>query len=103
MSSWDKIHRRINGFFFRNLPAMMTCRELEDFIADHEDGALPRSKRFVFELHLAICSDCRRYLGSYRGAIALSKAVFQKPDETVPAELPEDLVKAILSACGRKP
>jgi anti-sigma factor RsiW len=82
---------------------MMTCREFEDFIVDYEDGALPRSKRFVFELHLAICSECRRYLGAYRNAIALAKAVFQKPDETVPAEVPEDLVKAILSARSRKP
>ena len=82
---------------------MMTCREFEDFIVDYEDGALPRSKRFVFELHLATCSDCRRYHGAYRGSIALSKAVFQKSDETMSAEVPEDLVNAILYARGQKP
>lgn len=102
MSLWDKMHRKMAGFLFRNVPGMLTCSEFEGFIADYEDGELPRSKRWVFELHLAICTDCRRYLNSYRNAIALGKAVFEEPDDRVPTEVPEDLVKAILSARGRE-
>ena len=92
--------RKLRGFLQRNTPLMITCRELEEFIADYLDGALPWRQRLVFRLHLLYCRECRDYLASYRRSIALGKAVFQYPDEPVPEEIPEDLVRAILAARG---
>jgi predicted anti-sigma-YlaC factor YlaD len=90
--------RRIRGFLQRRVPLMITCREFEDFIVDYLDGALSWRQRFVFQSHLVLCRECRDYLGSYERAIALGKVVLQHPDEAVPEEIPEDLVRAILSA-----
>ena len=80
---------------------MTTCRELEEFITDYLDGTIPRRQRIVFRFHLAFCRECRDYLSSYEQAIALGKAVFQHPDEAVPEQIPEDLVRAILAARQR--
>ena len=53
--------------------------------------------RVRFELHLAMCAECRRYLRDDRTSVALGKRVFDDPD--LPAEdVPEDLIRAILAA-----
>jgi anti-sigma factor RsiW len=90
--------RKIRGFLQRRVPLMITCREIEDFILDYLDGALPWRQRVVFRAHMVLCRECRDYLASYEKAIALGKAVFQHPDEQAPDEVPEDLVRAILTA-----
>lgn len=74
----------------------MTCREFTDFIAGFIDGELPASERQPFERHLARCANCARYLESYRSAIALGKRAFEDGDAPVPAEVPDELVQAIL-------
>jgi len=94
------IRRKLRGFIQQRAPFMITCRELEEFIADYLDDTLPRRQRIVFRVHLALCRECRDYLASYEHAIALGIAVFQHPDEAVPEEIPEDLVRAILTARG---
>ena len=73
----------------------MTCREFADFMADYLSGELPADVRAQFEHHLSVCTNCVKYLAGYRGAIALGKHAF---DDQVPADVPEDLVKAILAA-----
>ena len=78
----------------------MTCRELIEFLMAYLDGELPPASRRVFDAHLAACPPCRRYLASYREAIALGRAAFQPDhlDEPVRDDVPEDLVRAILAA-----
>jgi len=90
--------RKLRGFLQQNVPLMITCRELEEFVLDFLDGTLAPRKRLVFKLHLLVCRECRDYLASYTQAIELGKAVFRHPDEQVPEEVPEDLVRAILAA-----
>ena len=94
--------RKLRGFLQQNVPLMITCRELEEFVVGYLDGTLPSRQRFVFKLHLLVCRECRDYLASYTQAIALGKAVFRHSDEQVPEEVPEevpeDLVRAILVA-----
>ena len=90
--------RKLRGFLQQNVPLMITCRELEEFVVGYLDGTLPSRQRFVFKLHLLVCRECRDYLASYTQAIALGKAVFRHSDEQVPEEVPEDLVRAILAA-----
>ena len=76
----------------------MSCREFADFIADYLAGELPEAIREQFDQHLSVCVNCVRYLDGYKQTVALGKAAFDNSDESVPAEVPEELVKAILNA-----
>ena len=90
--------RWMKGMMLKHMPMMITCREFEDFILAYIEGELPERQRFVFELHLKICRECRDYLAAYRQTIAVSKRAFAEPAPPAPEEMPEDLVKAILAA-----
>jgi anti-sigma factor RsiW len=79
----------------------MTCRELLDFLDDWVSGDLPRDVRGRFDGHLGGCAECVAYLGSYEDTIRLGKAAFGPPDDPVPADVPEGLVRAILAARDR--
>jgi len=76
----------------------VTCRELIDFLGEYLDGELPRDVRLRFDEHLAACPECSAYLETYRRTVKLAKDAFRDPDDPVPEDVPEDLVKAILSA-----
>ena len=90
--------RWMRGVMLRHLPLMITCRQFEDFILAYLEGELPERQKFVFELHLKVCRECRDYLAAYRRTIEISKRAFEEPDQPVPDDVPEDLVKAILAA-----
>jgi predicted anti-sigma-YlaC factor YlaD len=77
--------------------AAMTCEQIADFLMDYVSGELPEPTRLVFDDHLRVCTDCRNYLDGYRKAIALGKTVMTEPAAVV-AEIPEQLVRAILTA-----
>ena len=75
-------------------PLMISCEEFEDFVLEYLDGGLTPRQRFVFELHLKICSECRAYLQEYQRAMTLVEAQ-KKIQQT---DVPEDLIAAILDA-----
>lgn len=79
----------------------MTCRELADFLDDYLSGELLAGVRAEFEHHLELCPNCRRYLAGYKKAIHLGKRAFEDDAARVPADVPEDLVQAILTARQR--
>lgn len=74
----------------------MTCRELIAFLDGYLDGELSREERRRFEAHLAACPDCVNYVASYRLTVALGRAACA--GDALPADVPEDLVQAILAA-----
>jgi anti-sigma factor RsiW len=76
----------------------MTCRELIDFLGAYLDGELSEAVRRRFAEHLAACPECSAYLATYRATVKLAKGTIRDPDGPVPADVPEDLVKAILAA-----
>ena len=76
----------------------MTCREFADFIADYLSNELPAKVRTAFDDHLRVCSNCQKYLTSYEETVKLGKRAFEDDDAALPAEVPEDLVSAILAA-----
>ena len=80
----------------------MTCREFADFMADYLSGELSADARHAFDRHLALCANCRAYLVSYEETVKLGKAAFDDETAAVPAEVPEQLVKAILDASTRR-
>jgi anti-sigma factor RsiW len=76
----------------------MTCREFIEFLRAYLSGELSESERSVFEAHLAECPDCVAYLESYGATLTLGKAAYAATDDPVPADVPEELVQAILAA-----
>lgn len=76
----------------------MTCRELIDFLMSYLDSELPAAQHESFEDHLRICPHCVSYLDSYRTTVHLARQVCNEPGDGVPADVPEDLVDAILEA-----
>lgn len=76
---------------------MLTCRALVDFLDDYVEERLAPPERARFEEHLAVCPACVRYLNGYRGTLRVLACVGAAGD-AVPAEVPPQLVEAILAA-----
>jgi len=76
----------------------VTCREFADFMGDYLSGELPADKRSAFDHHLRLCPNCQKYLAGYEETIKLGKRAFDGDDAAVPAEVPEEIVQAILDA-----
>lgn len=76
----------------------MTCREFIGFLQEYLEDQLPPEQKARFEEHLALCVSCVNYLSNYRDTMRLAKASLLEPDEPVPADVPEQLVAAILAA-----
>jgi len=77
---------------------MLNCHQCMDFLADYLDDALPTEQKKVFERHLKLCPQCVTYIESYKECIQLGKACCHCETDEIPPEVPEGLVKAILSA-----
>jgi anti-sigma factor RsiW len=76
----------------------MTCRDFVDFLDHYLAGNLPAPILAPFEHHLSVCPNCVRYLTQYRDAIAMGRSAFDHLSDSVPVDVPEDLVAAILVA-----
>jgi len=76
----------------------MTCREFVEFLWRYFDGDLSPVERSTFDRHLAECPECTRYLQQYQDSVRIGKAVLVDDDAPVPAEVPEELVQAILKS-----
>jgi anti-sigma factor RsiW len=76
----------------------MTCREFADFLDQYMAGTLDAERRGAFDAHLGECSDCVKYLSSYRRTIELAKQAMGDADAPSLLEMPAGLKKAILTA-----
>ena len=76
----------------------MTCRAFLEFLMEYLSGELSESERAEFDRHLTVCPSCRAYLKSYQATVKLVKEAFCRPEEPVPREVPQELVRAILAA-----
>jgi anti-sigma factor RsiW len=81
--------------------ALMTCRELADFLMDYVSGELPAGVRSRFDEHLSLCPNCVAYVASYKATVELGRRAFQDDDADASLEAPDDLVQAILAARRR--
>jgi anti-sigma factor RsiW len=75
----------------------LTCLEVVALIMDYLDDTLAAAPRVACEAHLAECRDCLAYLRSYRETVAMAKAA-GAADDPAAADMPEELVQAILAA-----
>ena len=78
--------------------ALMTCRELADFLMDYVSGELPGDVRSRFDEHLSLCPNCVAYVASYKATIELVRRAFEDDARDAALEAPDDLVQAILAA-----
>ena len=90
------LRRRIHGIMFK-LPGMISCREFEDFVLAYLEGELSLTQRRIFEMHLRLCRECREYLEAYTRTLNATRNMSLAEKETL-AEVPEDLIAAILDA-----
>jgi anti-sigma factor RsiW len=80
----------------------MNCREFAEFLHEYLFGNLPAEQRAEFDKHLAECPRCVAYLDSYQKTMQLEQAAFSIPEGArLPADAPEALIQAILSARSR--
>jgi anti-sigma factor RsiW len=79
----------------------MTCRELNDVLAEYLDRALPPADRARLEAHLVDCGACVAYVRSYLATVRAAKATGEGADVMPAVRGPEDLVEAILDATVR--
>lgn len=89
--------KRMHGLMFR-LPLMITCSAFEDFILAYLEDELPPRQRFVFELHLKVCRDCRDYLAAYQASMDWTRAATGQQEAEILRNVPDDLVQAIIAA-----
>ena len=75
--------------------APVTCRDFADFLLDYVEGELPGETRRRFDEHMAICSDCVQYLQHYTETIKAGRLALA---DDLPADVPDELVSAILRA-----
>ncbi len=81
------------------MPGMITCKDLYEFLAEYLEGNLTEEQTRVADVHLEHCPCCKHYLANYQEAMKLGKSVCSgELAEETPMEVPEGLVKAILSA-----
>lgn len=79
----------------------MTCQELVEFLMQYLDGELSPEECAAFEEHLGECPDCIVYLETYRETVRVGRMVCKCPNDPVPADVPEELIRAILAARPR--
>jgi hypothetical protein len=92
------IKRRLGAIFLRYAPLQVTCEDFERFVIDYHEGHLTDRQRAVFEFHMEICPMCRVHFRSYVKAVQMGQRLYEDEVAQEPAELPEDLIAAVLEA-----
>ena len=85
----------------RRLGPEITCRELVEFLDDYLSRGLPEVDRKAFDAHLAACPSCVAYMQTYEATVRAGKRMFGGPEGPSLADVPEDLVQAVLAAFRR--
>ena len=75
----------------------LPCEEILGFLWAYLDGELPPPTVAEFERHLAVCPSCVAYIATYQQTIELGRGTARAGDEAA-ADLPEELVQAVLAA-----
>ena len=76
----SKLGHRVRAVMFR-MPFMITCSELELRVDEYLDADLSRRERWMFEMHLKVCRDCRSYVEAYKRTVSVTASLFDVPYE----------------------
>ena len=96
-ASRQTLSQRLHSVLFK-LPLMMSCEEFEDFVLAYLDGDLSDKQRFLFELHMKVCRECRDYLTAYKAAMEITRTAIEAESRDALKNVPQELVEAIIAA-----
>lgn len=88
----------LKGLMLKRLPHMITCTEFEEFVVSYLDNDMPPRQKSKFDWHIRLCRECRDYLAAYQRARELGIEMLSGSNDSVPEDVPEDLIEAILAA-----
>lgn len=71
---------------------MLTCRDVNEFLAAYLDDRLPDDLQDRFEKHIGRCSHCLTYLEQYRTTTLLVREAGELPEDP-----PEALIESTLT------
>lgn len=71
---------------------MLTCKDVNDFLAAYVDDDIPDSLRRRYEAHVARCKVCSAYLSQYRSTMKLARE-----SDSIGADPPDELVEITLA------
>ena len=92
------LKRPFAAFAFK-MPFMLDCITFEKFIIGFFSDTLTVRQKFVFDIHLKMCRECRAYLEAYKSTVALAGEQAEIPFSDMElGDVPEDLIKAVLAA-----
>ena len=74
---------------------MLTCRQVTALVTDYLEGRMPILDRARFQLHLGMCTHCRRYLRQMKLSVAV---LGRMPPEPVP----DDVMNSLLTRLGER-
>lgn len=78
---------------------MITCKDFVEFIRRLLDGELSEEESREFDAHMGICPSCIDYLESIKTTRKCCKGLCdEQAGDELPADVPEQLVQAILKA-----
>lgn len=77
--------------------ALPTCKQFIEALDDYLDGRQEPERRREFETHLRSCSACTDYLRTYQQTVRLGRAALSRTDDALPPDVPEGLVRAVMS------
>lgn len=65
-------------------PSMLMCRNVVDLVMSYLEGTLETPERRAFEAHIADCTNCWRFLKSYRHTVELGQSL---REEDIPTDV----------------
>ncbi len=71
---------------------MLTCEDVNDFLAAYVDDDIPDNLRRRYETHVARCDVCSAYLDQYRSTIRLTRE-----SVSIDSDPPDALVEMTLA------
>lgn len=92
------VRLKLWDWFLTYFPGHITCQQFENFVYDYHEGLLPEKQLHRFEFHMHICPMCESALKTYVRTVKLTGQLFDEKDADVPAEVPQELINAMLAA-----
>jgi len=69
---------------------MLSCQEVTELVTDYLEERLSFTQRARFQLHVAMCKNCRRYHRQMRLTI---RTLGKLPEQAIPADVREELME----------
>lgn len=79
---------------------MLTCQNITELVTDYLEGRLSLMDRLRFRMHIMMCKECRGYLIQMKNTV---KAVGKLPEEPIPEDVHEELMKCFENWRGVSP